>query len=69
MCIRDRLHTNHTHIIEMGDLVLVGKIPGSLTQLGCLDILAWSIVVQNDADFILIENLRDPCLLYTSRCV
>ena len=57
------LHPHLAHIEEVGDLVLVGKLPGLLAQLGGLDVLAGGVVVQDDGDFVLIKDLSEARLL------
>lgn len=44
------LYAHLAHVVEMGDAVLMGKLPCLLAQLGRLDILAGGIVVQHNGD-------------------
>ena len=57
------LHAHMAHVEEVGDVVLVGKVPGLQAQLGGLDVLAGGVVVQNDGDLIFIEYLGKAGLL------
>ena len=45
-----------SHIIEMRDLILFGKLPHCGAQLRRLNVLAGGIVVQDQCDPVLIEN-------------
>ena len=57
------LHAHMAHVEEVGDVVLVGKVPGLQAQLGGLDILAGGVVIQNDGDLIPIKHLGKTGLL------
>ncbi len=57
------LHAHLSHVKEIGNFMLVGKLPGLLAQLGGLDVLAGGVVVQNDGDFILVKDLGEARLL------
>ena len=56
------LHAHLAYVEEIGDVVLVGKFPGLLAQLGGLDVLAGGVVVQNDGDLVLVKDLGEPGL-------
>lgn len=43
------------HIVEVGDVVLVGKVPADGAQLGGLDVLTRGGVVQHNGDFVLVK--------------
>ena len=53
------LYAHLAHVVEMGDAVLVGKLPCLLAQLGRLDILAGGIVVQHNGDPVLVKDLGE----------
>ena len=57
------LHPHLAHVEEIGDLVLAGELPGLLAQLGGFDILAGGVVVQDDGDFVPVEDLGEARLL------
>ena len=60
---RSVLHTHLAHVEEVGDLVLVGEVPGLQTQLGGLDVLAGGVVVQDNGDLVLVKHLGEARLL------
>ena len=57
------LYAHLAHVVEMGDAVLMGKLPCLLAQLGRLDILAGGIVVQHNGDPVLVKDLGEASLL------
>ena len=50
------LHAHLAHIEEIGDLMLMGKIPGLEAQFRGFDVLAGRIVVQNDGDLVPVKD-------------
>ena len=56
-------HAHAAHVKEVGDVVLMRKIPCSLAKLGGFDVLAGGVVIQYDGDFVLIKNLGQASLL------
>ena len=60
------LHTHLAHIEEIGDLMLMGKIPGLEAQLCGFDVLAGRIVVQNDGDPVPVKDPGEAGLLKLS---
>ena len=57
------LHTHLAHVEEVGDLVLVGEVPGLQAQLGGFDVLAGGVVVQDNGDLVLVKHLGEARLL------
>ena len=51
------LDASGTHIIEVSDAEALCKPAGGVTELGGLDILAGSVVVQHDGDLFRVKNL------------
>ena len=51
------LHTHLAYIKEIGDLMLMSKVPGLEAQLCRFYVLAGCIVVQDDGDFV---SVKDP---------
>ena len=56
-------HAYAAHVEEVGDVVLMCKIPCGLAKLSGFDVLAGGVVIQYDGDLILIENLGQASLL------
>ena len=57
------LNTHLTHIVEVEDIVLVGKL-AALLGLGCaLDVLIGDEVIQHDGNVLLVEHAVKACLL------
>ena len=57
------LHTHLAHVEEVGDVMLVGEVPGLQAQLGGLDVLAGGVVVQDNGDLVLVKHLGEARLL------
>ena len=57
------LNTHLTHIVEVEDIIFVGKL-AALLGLGCaLDVLIGDKVIQHDGDVRLVEHAVKACLL------
>ena len=57
------LNAHLAHIVEVGDVVLVGKVPAPGAQLGGLDVLTGGGVVQHNGDLVLVKHRGQPRLL------
>ena len=62
------LNTHLTHVKEVSNLMLMGKFPGLLAQLGGLDVLAGGVVVQDNRNFVFVKNLRKASLFKLRNC-
>ena len=57
------LNTHLTHIVEVEDIIFVGKL-AALLGLGCaLDVLIGDEVIQHDGNVLLVEHAVKACLL------
>ena len=57
------LHTHLAYIKEIGNLMLMSKVPGLETQLCRFDVLAGGIVVQDDGDLVPVKDPGEASLL------
>lgn len=57
------LNTHLAHIVEVEDIIFVGKL-AALLGLGCaLDVLIGDEVIQHDGNVLLVEHAVKACLL------
>ena len=57
------LHPHAAHVVEVGDVEPLGKLPHLGAELGGLDILAGGVVIQHQGDPVLVEYLGQPGLI------
>ena len=56
------LHAHLAHIVEIEDIVLIGKLAALLGLLRALDVLVGDKVIQHDGDVLFVEHAVEPGL-------